>query len=155
MQMDWKNAAMTTEACIDDQSAHERLLKTRLDQIGASAGTYHRVNTKSCQLELVTSVGLPTSLSEPMHYIPANKGLAGQAWSERTVVSSCDLTVDERVGAKVRFLDFKSSYAIPVFRDESVIGVMGIAFKEPYLLQSHMVEALQHFVLTAFEAKTR
>ncbi|HZV20762.1 MAG TPA: GAF domain-containing protein, partial [Hyphomicrobiales bacterium] len=73
--------------------------------------------------------GLPESVMEAIRTIPVGKGMAGLAVQRRMPVDSCniqtDSTGDVRPGALATGLG--GAIVVPIFRDDGVIGALGIA----------------------------
>jgi putative methionine-R-sulfoxide reductase with GAF domain len=127
-----------TEACSVQSSSLSTLLRQLLERVAADGGSLHHVHASNQYLTLTTTVGLPDSLLPHIEKIPARKGLAGLAWANKSVVSSCDLLGDPNVGSGARALPFNSTYAIPILNEDRVIAVLGVAFKETVDLTHEM-----------------
>ena len=131
-----------TEAYNDRKIERVEAFKQHLKLVNAPAGSLHHVHPSTTHLTLVASVGLPSGLLPTIEEIPIGKGLAGLAWAQRSVVSSCDLMHDPKVGQKAKPLPFESSYAIPVFENGLVTAVLGVAFEQSMVLTPEMLKTL-------------
>ena len=105
-------------------------LESLLVKLGAQSGTLHQVTGDG--LELKEAIGIPSTLRPTIETIPYGKGMAGQAWSTASTVSTCDLPNDPRhvVQPGARAVDATTAFAIPVFdASGQVTEVVGIAFR--------------------------
>lgn len=118
------------------------LLRQHIERVSADGGSLHHVHTSNLYLTLTAAVGLPETLLPHIQSIPVNKGLAGKAWANRSVVSSCDLQGDPKVGPGAQALPFSNTYAIPILSEDIVIAVLGVAFNEPVALTREMQQYL-------------
>ena len=141
-----------TEASTDRHKMASSVLNETLANLGAAAGSLHRVNSENTMLELVCSVGLPNSLQPTIQCIPKGKGLAGQAWTRGTVVKSCSLSTDPNVGLSARTLPFRSTFAIPVYDVEILVGVVGLAFTHDYDLAPVTQESMNERFMTVLKS---
>ena len=125
---------------IEVSRANEPLQRMRLqrvmERLGADAGSLHAIDTEESVLKLVCAVGLPEALLTVIQTIPKGKGLAGAAWSQRATVESCALESDPIVGHSARSLAFLSNFAVPIFKDKVLVGVVGVAFVDEHILSS-------------------
>lgn len=131
-----------TAACSDHRKQISKALRHHLEQVSAHGGSLHHVHHSNQHLMLIAAVNLPSALLPSIEKIPINKGLAGLAWASRSVVSSCDLQTDPKVGEMAKPLPFKSSYALPIIVNESVIAVLGVAFSREIVLTPEMQQTL-------------
>lgn len=105
-------------------------LKQFLGGEGAAAGTVHRADHESSTLALVAAVNIPPPVVAATQTVQRGKGMAGLAWAREQPVSTCNLQDDEsgdvRPGAKA--VAAQAAVALPVTRDEQIVGVVGLAW---------------------------
>jgi L-methionine (R)-S-oxide reductase len=99
---------------------------------GADMGMIHRLNPVERHLELVaTSDGVPPPVLAAARRIPLGKGIAGETALTGKPVSMCNLQTDTsgvaRPGAKAT--GAQGTLCVPVFRDDRVVGTLGIGVR--------------------------
>ncbi len=116
------------ETAMDGPTPYERALALTLEYFRADSGTIH--TRAGQQLELAAaSPGIPDVVLAQITTIPIGKGMAGVAAEREEPVDACNLqtdsTGDVRPGARATGL--QGSICVPVFREEQVVGTLGIA----------------------------
>lgn len=96
-------------------------------------------------LELAAAVNIPDKVQDLTRLIPKGKGMAGLAWERREPVQTCNLKTDAsgdvRPGA--RAVDGKAAVALPVFEDDELRAVVGIAYDDERVLSEATLQKLQ------------
>jgi hypothetical protein len=124
-------------------------LQKLIGDVGAIAGTVHRLSGDS--LQLVAAVNIPEKVQAITKTIPKGKGMAGLAWEREKPVQTCNLkddnTGDVRPGAKA--VDAAAAVALPL-QDEhgAVWAVVGVAFKETRELPEDEIDRLRQLAST-------
>lgn len=96
---------------------------------GADSGTLHALAGEGV-LHLVAAVPeMPDEVMEKIQVIPVGKGMAGLAVARGEPVDACNLQTDDsgdvRPGARLTGL--QGAIVVPVRRDGTVVGALGIA----------------------------
>ncbi len=106
-------------------------LEDYISQTGAVAGTIHRVEEGG--LRLTASKNIPAKVCEVVAWVPAGKGMAGQAMVTAKPVSTCNLKDDPSSAVRpgARAVDAQAAIALPVAGAEgSVQAVVGVAWAD-------------------------
>lgn len=98
----------------------------------ADSGTLHRMGAAGV-LELEAAQGIPDAVLAVIGRIPVGKGMAGLAAERRIPVTICNLQTDASGDARpgARATGMEGAIAVPLLRDGAVVGVLGIANREP------------------------
>ncbi|MGC2637374.1 MAG: GAF domain-containing protein [Acidobacteriaceae bacterium] len=106
-------------------------LEDYIRESGAIAGTVHR--TEEGGLRLTASQNIPPKVCEVVAWVPAGKGMAGQALVTAKPVSTCNLKDDPSAAVRpgARAVDAQAAVALPVADAEGrVMAVVGIAWAD-------------------------
>lgn len=108
-------------------------LEEYLRASGAVAGTVHRFEVRSGEegLILTASHNIPPKVCEVVAWVPAGKGMAGQALVTAQPVSTCNLRDDPSSAVRpgARAVDAQAAIALPVPDAEGkVMAVVGAAW---------------------------
>ncbi|MCA8942419.1 MAG: GAF domain-containing protein [Planctomycetes bacterium] len=113
-----------------------------VDRHGGVSGTVHVLADEALRLRAAHNI--PPKVQDVTAVIPPGKGMAGLAWERGIPVRTCNLktdtTGDVRPGAKA--VDAKAAVALPVFADDEVVAVIGIAFQDELELGAPVVDAI-------------
>lgn len=127
----------------DDAKRDQEWLDDYLHKTGAVAGTVHRVEDGG--LRLVASTNIPPKVCEVVAWVPAGKGMAGQALVTEKPVSTCNLKDDgsSAVRPGARAVDAQAAVALPVADGAGrVMAVVGIAWADSRDLPEAELERL-------------
>jgi L-methionine (R)-S-oxide reductase len=121
------------EQSLQETGAADSTLEAVLDLVLAhfqcSLGTIHSWHAESNQLRLRAHRGISAELMPRIREIPIGKGMAGLAALRRQPVQVCNLQSDSsgvaKPGAKMTHME--GSVAVPIFVDDSIRGVLGVA----------------------------
>ena len=118
-------------------------LENYIRESGAVAGTVHR--TEEGGLRLTASHNIPPKVCEIVAWVPAGKGMAGQALITAKPVSTCNLKDDPSAAVRpgARAVDAQAAVALPV-ADElgRVMAVVGIAWGDSRDLSASEIDQL-------------
>jgi hypothetical protein len=106
-------------------------LESYIREAGAVAGTVHR--TEEGGLRLTASHNIPAKVCEVVAWVPAGKGMAGQALVRAKPVSTCNLKDDPSAAVRpgARAVDAQAAVALPVADSGGrVMAVVGIAWAD-------------------------
>jgi L-methionine (R)-S-oxide reductase len=99
-----------------------------LADFGADSGTIHLLGQDG-RLHLAASIGIPEAVLKIVEVVPIGKGMAGLAAERRKPVAACNIQTDSsgdvRPGARATGLE--GAIALPMFRGDLVVGVLGVA----------------------------
>lgn len=114
---------------IDAAGSHDAALALIVDHFRADSGTIHFLGEGGLLHLAAASAGMPDQVLAVIRTIPVGKGMAGLAVERREPVNSCniqtDATGDVRPGARATAM--AGAIVVPIFRDEDVVGALGIA----------------------------
>lgn len=114
---------MSDQAWLEDYIRHT----------GAVAGTVHRYEEGG--LRLAAALNIPPKVCEIVTWVPAGKGMAGQALVTAKPVFTCNLRNDPSAAVLpgARAVDAKAAIALPI-PDASgqVMAVVGVAFSSDH-----------------------
>jgi signal transduction protein with GAF and PtsI domain len=100
-----------------------------VDHFRADSGTIHILGAEGLLHLAAASAGMPEAVMAVIRTIPVGKGMAGLAVERRAPVNSCniqtDATGDVRPGARATAM--AGAIVVPIFKDDAVIGALGIA----------------------------
>jgi putative methionine-R-sulfoxide reductase with GAF domain len=110
-------------------SALLEVLDQVLTHFACTAGTIHGLNSQSLMLGLRARRNIPDRLLPRIQQIPVGKGMAGLAVERRQPVQVCNLQTDNSGVAKpaAKETGMEGSIALPIFREDQVVGVLGVA----------------------------
>jgi hypothetical protein len=114
-----------------------------LRSTGAVAGTVHRVEDGG--LRLVASTNIPPKVCEVVSWVPAGKGMAGQALVTAKPVSTCNLKDDPSAAVRpgARAVDAQAAVALPVSDSQGrVLAVVGVAWADSRALPQAELDRL-------------
>jgi hypothetical protein len=109
----------------------EKWLEYYIRQTGAVAGTVHRHEKDG--LRLTAAQNIPPQVREVVAWVPAGKGMAGQALVTAKPVFTCNLRDDPSAAVRpgARAVDAKAAVALPVADvDGAIKAVIGIAYAD-------------------------
>jgi L-methionine (R)-S-oxide reductase len=119
-----------------------------LDRQKAVAGTVHSYfrSEEKTGLKLVAAVNIPAKVQEIVAWVPAGKGMAGEALVQGVPVQTCNLKDDSsgavRPGAKA--VDAQAAVALPVRSASGEISaVVGIAYGHEHVFDPQELARLQ------------
>lgn len=123
----------------------EAVLHAVLAHLGCVVGTVHVLTSDQGILHLSAQRGLPESLLPRIETIPVGKGMAGLAAERGEPVQVCNLQTDASGVAKPAARDsrMEGSIAVPMFDEEKLRGVLGVAKPEAYEFSKEEVVLLQ------------
>lgn len=118
-------------------------LRGVIEQFDCVTGTLHRATDDG--LELVAHQNVPGPVLERVETVPIGKGMAGLAAERREPVQVCNLQTDDSGVAEegARETGAEGSIAAPIFDDDALAGVLGVAKAASYEFSDDEVEALQ------------
>lgn len=120
------------------------ILSETLNVFDCPTGTLHRLDTESQILKLVAQRGLPDMILPIVSNIPVGKGMAGICAERREPVQTCNLQTDNsgviRPGAKETKME--GAMTVPILRNGTLLGTLGIAKPIPYDFSSDETAAL-------------
>ena len=97
--------------------------------LGADTGTVHFLAGDGLLHLAAATPGLPAAMLSTIQVIPVGKGMAGLAVERRRPVDACNIQTDQsgdvRPGARATGL--AGAVVVPIFRNDDVIGVLGVA----------------------------
>lgn len=100
-----------------------------VDHFNADSGTIHFLGADGLLHLAAATSGMPDVVLTTIRTIPIGKGMAGLAAERKQPVSSCniqtDKTGDVRPGARATAM--AGAIVVPIFKDEAVVGTLGIA----------------------------
>lgn len=100
-----------------------------VDHFNADSGTIHFLGADGLLHLAAATPGMPDVVLTTIRTIPIGKGMAGLAAERKQPVSSCniqtDKTGDVRPGARATAM--AGAIVVPIFKDEAVVGTLGIA----------------------------
>ncbi|MEZ5355542.1 MAG: GAF domain-containing protein [Bryobacteraceae bacterium] len=103
-------------------------LRAILDELAADSGTVHLIGEDG-HLHLAAAIGIPEAVRKIVEVVPVGKGMAGLAAERREPVHVCNIQTDAsgdvRPGARATGLE--GAIALPMFRGDAVVGVLGVA----------------------------
>ena len=106
---------------------HALTLITR--HLNADTATVHFLGEDGLLHLAAATPGLPEAVLSTISLIPVGKGMAGLAVERRCPVDACNIQTDGsgdvRPGARATGLS--GAVVVPIFRDDDVIGALGVA----------------------------
>ena len=131
-----------------DDSAGPRLdegLDRILEYLDCTVGTIHVLDSVSGRLSLRAHKGLPPPVLQKVAEIPVGKGMAGLAAERREPVQICNLQQDQQVvRPDAKKTGAEGSIACPMFLDEQLVGVLGVAKRVPHDFSADEIELLMN-----------
>jgi L-methionine (R)-S-oxide reductase len=117
------------EHTIHDAHDWDAALGRILLEFGADSGTIHLLAEDGALHLKAASAGIPAVVLEQVKVVPVGKGMAGLAVERKQPVNACNIQTDTsgdvRPGARATGL--KGSIVVPLLRDGSAVGALGIA----------------------------
>ena len=114
---------------IESAPTAEEALARILNHFAADSGTIHLLGDDGVLHLRAASRGIPPVVLETVRRVPIGKGMAGLAVERKQPVSACniqtDTTGDVRPGARATGL--QGSLVVPILREETAVGALGIA----------------------------
>lgn len=112
----------------------QAILDLVLERLACTAGTIHRLSPQSVMLELRARRNIPDGLLPRIQRIPVGKGMAGLAVERRQPIQVCNLQTDSSGVAKpgAKETGMEGSIALPIFADDQIVGVLGVAKRTAY-----------------------
>lgn len=132
-------------------------LEDYLRTFGAVAGTVHRYEIRSGEegLLLTAAHNIPPKVCEVVAWVPAGKGMAGQALVTAQPVSTCNLKDDPSAAVRpgARAVDAQAAIALPVADAHGkVMAVVGAAWAVSRNFSSADVEQLTALAASVLSA---
>ena len=113
---------------VESAATEDEALARILTRFAADSGTIHLLGEDGALHLRAASRGIPPVVLETVRRVPIGKGMAGLAVERRQPVSACniqtDTTGDVRPGARATGL--QGSLVVPILRDETAVGALGI-----------------------------
>ena len=127
------------------EQAAAQALDLILQATGTTSGTIHRLSADGTVLRLLAARRIPPPVLAQIQEVPLGKGMAGVAAQSCRPVTTCNLQQDDaggviRPGAKTTGAG--GAVAVPILRDEAVLGVLGVATGEERDFTAQEIEAL-------------
>ena len=127
------------------EQAAAQALDLILQATGTTSGTIHRLSADGTVLRLLASRRIPPPVLAQIQEVPLGKGMAGVAAQSRQPVTTCNLQQDDAGGVirpGARATGAGGAVAVPILRDEEVLGVLGVATSEEREFTAQEIEAL-------------
>src|SRR6516165_12780927 len=127
------------------EQAAAQALDLILQATGTTSGTIHRLSADGTVLRLLASRRIPPPVLAQIQEVPLGKGMAGVAAQSRRPVTTCNLQQDDAGGVirpGARATGAGGAVAVPILRDEAVLGVLGVATGEERDFTAQEIEAL-------------
>ena len=127
------------------EQAAAQALDLILQATGTTSGTIHRLSADGTVLRLLASRRIPPPVLAQIQEVPLGKGMAGVAAQSRQPVTTCNLQQDDAGGVirpGARATGAGGAVAVPILRDEAVLGVLGIATGAERDFTAQEIEAL-------------
>lgn len=125
-------------------ASHDEALALIVDHFRADSGTIHFLGAGGLLHLAAASAGMPEAVMSVIRTIPVGKGMAGLAVERREPVNSCniqtDATGDVRPGARATTM--AGAIVVPIFKEDAVIGALGIANRTERAFTSDEITAL-------------
>lgn len=119
-------------------------LQAIVEHFAADSGTIHFLDDENLLRLKAASRGIPPQVVAVIQTIPVGKGMAGLAVERRRPVDACNLQTDTsgdvRPGAKATGME--GTIVVPIFRDDAVIGALGIASRAERTFSTGEIDAL-------------
>lgn len=118
-------------------------LQDYIRRSGAVAGTIHRYEEGG--LRLTAAQNIPPKVCDVVAWVPAGKGMAGQALVTGKPVSTCNLKDDPSAAVRpgARAVDAQAAIALPVADAQGkVLAVVGIAYADSREFSAPDIEEL-------------
>jgi GAF domain-containing protein len=112
------------------EQAAAQALDLILQATGTTSGTIHRLSPDGTVLHLLAARQIPPPVRATIQEVPLGKGMAGVAAQSRRPVTTCNLQQDDAGGVirpGARATGAGGAVAVPILRDEAVLGVLGVA----------------------------
>ncbi|SRR5579875_770234 len=112
------------------EQAAAQALDLILQATGTTSGTIHRLSADGAVLRLLAARQIPPPVLAQIQEVPLGKGMAGVAAQSRRPVTTCNLQQDDAGGVirpGARATGAGGAVAVPILRDEAVLGVLGVA----------------------------
>lgn len=124
--------------------SHDDDLAKIVRDLGADSGTIHFLRDDGVLHLTAASPGMPATVLDVIKTIPVGKGMAGLAVERREPVSTCniqsDTSGDVRAGARATSL--AGAIVVPIFRDDDVVGALGVANRSERTFTESEIAAL-------------
>lgn len=113
----------------NEVSGDQEALTLVVGELGADSGTIHYLGADGFLHLAAASAGMPEQVLAMIQIIPVGKGMAGLAVERREPVNACNIQTDSsgdvRPGARATAM--AGALVVPIFRDDEVIGALGVA----------------------------
>ena len=129
-----QNIATLLAQSTDHDGVWKKILGLILARFQSETGTVHRLDTATQLLHLVAESGLPPAMLEIVKVIPVGKGIAGETVARGGPITICNLQTDTSGVAKpgARQTGVGGALCVPVRRDGTIVGTLGIGTVRPY-----------------------
>jgi L-methionine (R)-S-oxide reductase len=121
--------SMDIAAAITAAESDDDVLRIIVGHFLADSGTIHMLGEDGRLHLCAATAGMPPQVMETIRTIPVGKGMAGLAVERRQPVDACNIQTDTsgdvRPGARATSL--AGAIVVPIFRDDEVVGALGIA----------------------------
>lgn len=127
------------------EQAAAQALDLILQATGTTSGTIHRLSADGTVLRLLAARQIPPPVLAQVQEVPLGKGMAGVAAERRQPVTTCNLQQDDAGGVirpGARATGAGGAVAVPILRDEAVLGVLGVATAAEREFTAEEIEAL-------------
>ena len=127
------------------EQAAAQALDLILQATGTTSGTIHRLSADGTVLHLLAARQIPPPVLAQIQEVPLGKGMAGVAAQSRRPVTTCNLQQDDAGGVirpGARATGAGGAVAVPILREETVLGVLGVATSAERDFTAEEVEAL-------------
>jgi L-methionine (R)-S-oxide reductase len=110
-----------------DAGSPAQVLAATIAHFQCAAGTLHRL--EGATLSLVASQNIPPQIQQIVQTVPVGKGIAGLAAQREEPITLCNLQTDTSGQARpaAKQTGMEGSIAVPMHRDGTLVGVLGIA----------------------------
>jgi L-methionine (R)-S-oxide reductase len=130
-------------ASVAGPDAWNTALERVLEHFRAESGTIHFLNADGL-LALTAACHIPPAVLDLIRLVPVGKGMAGLAVQRGQPVAACDLQTDTsgdvRPGA--RGTGLQGSIVVPMLRQETAVGALGIANRAERIFTSAEIDLL-------------
>jgi GAF domain-containing protein len=118
----------------DRQAGFDKALHLLLAHFQSETGTIHTLNSEQQLLHLAAQSGLPPAMLDIIKTIPVGKGIAGETAARGAPVTLCNLQSDTSGVARpgARQTGVGGALCVPIRKNESVAGTLGIGTIRPY-----------------------
>lgn len=124
-----REVSMQISAQMPRAKTLEEALALIVRHLGTDTATVHFMAEDGLLHLAAATSGLPAAVLSTIEVIPVGKGMAGLAVERRRPVDACNIQTDRsgdvRPGARATGL--AGAVVVPVFRDDDVVGALGVA----------------------------